>query len=371
MNREFPSTRASAAREVGEYRSTHGVQVVAVLNGERVLDLALGDDGTGAPIAGETIFRAYCTIKPVLATLIARLIDDGALGLDDPLETALGNLPVVADGLTLRHLLTHTAGLQRPMGFEMELVPPGRRREVLEEMSRAPDFRLGVDAAYSEYAAWNIAGWAVEAATGAPLGETLRTWISSVGLHDTWLGMSPDEYRDQRDRIGVSFDRRGSSPMPMLLERGKRWCTEVNPAHGGYTTARDLGTFYASLLDRLDGAELDTLPDAATLRMFCSTVRAPVFDQVLDRVCPFGLGFMTELSEHAFGDAPGPAAFGHSGYAGASFALADPDHGLTVAAIFNGIVAYQEAFQRRTDLLRSIYADLGFAAPARFEEDRG
>ena len=67
---------------------------------------------------------------------------------------------------------------------------------------------------------------------------------------------------------------------------------------------------------------------------------------------------MTPLGDHAFGEAPGPASFGHSGYAGASFGLADPDHMVTVAAIYNGIVEHQDAFQRRTDLLRGIYQDL-------------
>ena len=67
---------------------------------------------------------------------------------------------------------------------------------------------------------------------------------------------------------------------------------------------------------------------------------------------------MVSLTDHAFGDAVSTAAFGHSGYAGASFALADPVHDLVVAATFNGIVDHNQAFQRRTDLLRAIRCDL-------------
>jgi CubicO group peptidase (beta-lactamase class C family) len=85
---------------------------------------------------------------------------------------------------------------------------------------------------------------------------------------------------------------------------------------------------------------------------------------VLDRVCPFGLGFMVSLTDHAFGDAVSTTAFGHSGYAGASFALADPVHDLVVAATFNGIVDHNQAFQRRTDLLRAIHRDLATCARA-------
>ena len=85
--------------------------------------------------------------KPCLAVLIARLCDDGLLDLDEPLERLLGGLPVLDGGVSLRHLLTHTAGLARPMAFEMELIPPHERRAVVERMTCPADFRLGVDAA--------------------------------------------------------------------------------------------------------------------------------------------------------------------------------------------------------------------------------
>jgi CubicO group peptidase (beta-lactamase class C family) len=353
----FPATTARVEHELSEYRSALGAQVVVVLRGERVLSLAEGDDGTGRPLDDESIFRVYCTMKPCLAVLIARLCDDEVLDLDDPLELVLGRLPVLEGGVTLRHLLLHTAGLGRPLAFEMELIPPHERRLAVEGMSRPADFRLGVDAAYSEYAAWQIAGWAVEAATGEPLRATLRAWFDRLGLRETWIGMTDEEYRDHRPRIGVNHDHRGARPLPMGLEPGRRWCTEVNPAHGGYTTMRDLARFYALVLAQLRGAGHPDLPAPATLDAFCSVAREPVYDRVLDRVCPFGLGFMVSLGEHLFGEVLSPTSFGHSGYAGASFALADPEHDLVVAALFNGIVDHNQAFQRRTDLLRAIARD--------------
>jgi CubicO group peptidase (beta-lactamase class C family) len=358
----FPATTASIERELHQYGSAHGAQIAVTLRGERVLDLAAGDDGTGKPATSRSVFRVYCTIKPILATFIARLVEHGSVDLDEPLASRLGEVPVLTGGITWRHLLTHTAGLARPMAFEMEVVAPADRRHTIEQTSSAPGFQIGTDAAYSEYVAWNLLGWAVEVVTGEPLGPTLRSFLDDLGLRDTWIGMTPDEYRGQRDRIGVNHDRRGPNrPLPMLLERGERWCTEINPAHGGYTTATDLAAFYALLLAQLAGAEASALPEAETLRRFCSPARPAVYDLVLERSCPYGLGFMTPLGEHAFGDRPGPASFGHAGYAGASFAMADPAHGLTVAAIYNGIVEHQDAFQRRTDLLRGIYEDLGLA----------
>src|SRR5262249_30796246 len=88
------------------------------------------------------------------------------------------------------------------------------------------------------------------------------------------------------------------------------------------------------------------------------------YDEVLDRECTFGLGFMTALSEHAFTAECGPESFGHSGYAGASFAFADPAHDLAVAVIFNGIVGHESSFMRRRALLHALYADLDDATRA-------
>ena len=91
-------------------------------------------------------------------------------------------------------------------------------------------------------------------------------------------------------RLGVSHDLRDLQGFPMLVERNERMCTEVNPAHGGYTTARDLALFYASLLERLKGGGNDALPSPATLLKFCSEARPPIYDQVLDRVAPTASG---------------------------------------------------------------------------------
>jgi CubicO group peptidase (beta-lactamase class C family) len=352
-------TRSRITKELEQYSSTLGVQLTVVRDNEPVIDLAVGDDGTGRPITTESLFRVYCTIKPVLATIIAGLVEDHLLCLDTPLQQLLGDLRVLADGTSLRHLLNHTAGLARPMAFEMEVLAPERRRPTIEALSRPRGFQLGVDAAYSEYAAWHIAGWAVESVTDAPLGETMRAWLDALELHDTHIGMTSEVYEHERSRIGMSHDLRAAKPFPMALEPRRRWCTEINPAHGGYTTTRNLATFYAHLQNRLSGGGPGALAGRTTLEQFCRPTRPKILDPVLDRPCRFGLGFMAPVSDHAFGEVPSPSSFGHSGYAGASFAFADPEHNLAIAATFNGIVNHNDAFQRRVDLLRAIYEDLG------------
>jgi CubicO group peptidase (beta-lactamase class C family) len=175
--------------------------------------------------------------------------------------------------------------------------------------------------------------------------------------------MTHDEYTTVLARIGVNRDLRKQRSFPMLFERSERVCTEVNPAHGGYSNARDLAHFYSAILARLDGDENSALPSAATLAAFSRTARAPVFDVVLDRECPYGLGFMTSLDQHAFSELCSPASFGHSGNVGTSFAFAEPDRGLAVGVVLNGLVDYETAFLRRRALVRALYLDLDDLAP--------
>ena len=108
-----------------------------------------------------------------------------------------------------------------------------------------------------------------------------------------------------------------------MLERGQRMCTEVNPAHGGYTTADDLARLYALL--RPTRRRRPPLPAVVGHPAPVHHLDGPDrFDEVLDRDCEYGLGFMTGLAGHAFGRWCSPSSFGHSGNVGASFAFADP-----------------------------------------------
>jgi CubicO group peptidase (beta-lactamase class C family) len=360
---DFARTLERLEYELEEMQFTRGAQVAVDYRGERVFDVGLGDAGFGDTVTQEHLFRVYCTIKPVLAVAVAKLVDAGALDLDEPLEPRLPDVTLLRNGVTLQHVLTHTAGLHTLQGIPMEMTPPERRRRVIEKARLPAPWRVGVGAAYSEYAGWTIMGWVVEDVTGEPLREHLRAQLlDPLGLDDTFIGMTAEDYRRVLPRLGVNHDMRGLQSFPMLFERTERVCTETNPAHGGYTTARDLARFYRALLDRLadegDQATDDALPASDVLDEFCSTVRAPVYDEVLDRVCPFGLGFMTELDQHAFGDACSPSSFGHSGNVGASFAFADPERDLAVGVVFNGLIGHDAAFLRRRALLRALYLDL-------------
>ena len=358
---DFARTLRNIEGEVEEGIFTRGAQVSVRVGGEELFSSALGEAGNGTPMTAGSVLRVYCAIKPVTALAVARQVDAGTLDLDEPLHERLPDVRALADGaVTLRHVLNHTAGIHVPGALEVEMVAPAKRPAYLDAAPREPGWHVGVDAGYSEIFGWDVLGRLLEQVTGEPLGQHLRSAVlEPLGLTSTWIGMTPDEYRALLPRIGVSYDMRTDRAYPLLLERGERMCTEVNPAHGGYSTASDMSRLYARVLDGLAAEDAPPgLPSPDTLAMFTTAARPVTYDVVLDRPCEHGLGFMTALKGHAFGAACSPRSFGHSGNVGATFAFADPDYDLAVGVVFNGVVDHESAFLRRPALVRAIYLDL-------------
>ncbi len=371
----FPETIERLQAEIEEGLFTRGAQVCVSVADDVVLDVALGDDGLGRPMKADTVFRVYCTIKPVAALAVANLVDDGLIDLERPLSESLPAMEALRGGVTARHVLNHTAGLHLLSGVTLELVPPDKRDAFFDRQSRAPGWKVGHDAGYAEIFGWSVLARLIETVTDEPLRVHLRrSVLDPLGMEQTSIGLAEEESAASFDRLGVNVDLRGWSAYPLLFERTQRVRCETNCAHGGYTTARDLDRFYRALLRGLSGETVPGLPRHSTLEEFTSPARPRAFDVVLDRECDYGLGFMTGLADHRFGTDCSPGSFGHSGNVGSSYAFADPACDLSVAVVFNGIVDPDSSFFRRPALTRAMYADLaldGEPEPVEEEKRRG
>jgi CubicO group peptidase (beta-lactamase class C family) len=70
---------------------------------------------TGVAVTGDSLFQIGSVTKTWTATMIMQLTDEGRRGLDTNLSEVLPGVRVGADDLgrdvTIRHLLTHTAGI--------------------------------------------------------------------------------------------------------------------------------------------------------------------------------------------------------------------------------------------------------------------
>jgi CubicO group peptidase (beta-lactamase class C family) len=105
---------ALGAIERGVERGLHlGAQVYMSRSGECVADFAAGEARAGVPMTPESLVTWFSMTKPAVAVAVAQQWERGALALDDPVAT---HIPEFAQAgkhtITLRHLLTHTAGIR-------------------------------------------------------------------------------------------------------------------------------------------------------------------------------------------------------------------------------------------------------------------
>ena len=97
----------------------HGALAISVAvakDGELVHTAAFG---VANPMTGEAVspahrFRVASNSKLLTATAVLELVEDGKLGLDEPvlgpLVSRLGDRPILISAITLRQLLSHTSG---------------------------------------------------------------------------------------------------------------------------------------------------------------------------------------------------------------------------------------------------------------------
>lgn len=95
---------------------------VGVIEGGRVVftrGYGVADRASGRPMTAGTLLQVASVSKPVTAWGVMRLVDGGRLALDAPVNASLRRWQVPpsefgADGVTVRRLLSHTAGLGVP-----------------------------------------------------------------------------------------------------------------------------------------------------------------------------------------------------------------------------------------------------------------
>ncbi|GIN96022.1 penicillin-binding protein 4* [Siminovitchia terrae] len=85
--------------------------VLVAKKGEILYEGAFGDAdlSTNRPLTSQSVFNLASVSKPITATAILLLVQEGKLSLDDYLNKWIPDLPY--EGITIRHLLNHTNGL--------------------------------------------------------------------------------------------------------------------------------------------------------------------------------------------------------------------------------------------------------------------
>lgn len=93
-----------------------GLSVAVVRGGKLVKEAGYGLANLehNVPAKPETIYQSGSVGKQFTAALVLLLVEDGKVGLDDPIAKHLPTAPEAWKDITVRHLLTHTSGLGDP-----------------------------------------------------------------------------------------------------------------------------------------------------------------------------------------------------------------------------------------------------------------
>ena len=102
-------------REQMKRQRIPGVAIAVVKDGVVVKAEGYGaaDRKTAVPVTPDTVFKIASVSKQFMATGIMVLAQDGRLTLADPVGRHIPDVPESWAGITIRHVLTHTSGLQR------------------------------------------------------------------------------------------------------------------------------------------------------------------------------------------------------------------------------------------------------------------
>jgi CubicO group peptidase (beta-lactamase class C family) len=196
---------------------------------------------TGATVTDATRFQIGSVTKTFTGTAVMRLVGEGRIDLDATLRTYLPSLrladPSVADRVTVRHLLTHTAGWFGDSRADSLSDDEALARYVDEALPTFPQlFPLGAYSSYSN-SGFSTLGRLIEVVTGRPYAVAMRELIfGPLGLQQTTLEHEVALAASHTE--GHWHGARGTEVMtPLLIPKADA------PAGGVWSTTPDLLRF--------------------------------------------------------------------------------------------------------------------------------
>ena len=109
---------------------------VAVANGDQVWSIGLGsaDLERGVPVDSRSLFRTASISKWLTATAAMRLVEEGKLNLDVPIQQYCPQYPQKQWTITSRELLSHLSGIRHYHGANGEPRDTEAERKALDEL---------------------------------------------------------------------------------------------------------------------------------------------------------------------------------------------------------------------------------------------
>lgn len=237
----------------------------------------------GTPMAADTLFRIYSMTKPITSVAVLMLLEESRFRLNDPVADYLPefkdsrvldntNLVKPQRPMTIRDLLTHTAGLS--YGFDenyhldqlygqqvwsaVENNPDLTLAEWIGTIARLPlAYHPGTRYRYS--VATDVLGYLVQVVSGLPFADFLQERIfAPLGMNDTYFTLPAEKL----NRFATNYGPKEGGGLQVIdAPQNSRYVRPTQRPSGGgglLSTSGDYLRFTQLLLNRgeLDGVRL-------------------------------------------------------------------------------------------------------------------
>jgi CubicO group peptidase (beta-lactamase class C family) len=335
------------------------LQLCVRRHGQVLVNRAIGHSHGNGPDDARSAKKQLCSTKtpcnifsaskPMTAMVMHLLDQRGVLHVND---RVCDYIPEFArrgkEHITIKHVLTHRAGLPSMPPGRMDLDRLEHPEEIIEEMcAQRPATRPGRMLAYHAISGGFLLAEVVRRATGHDIRQVMRREICKpLGFRWTNFGVAArDAARVARSYVtGVPL----VPPLSTFLTRAlgvsleeavemsndKRFLTAIIPSANVVTTAEELSRFYQLLLNdgTLDGVKIF---EPRTVRRATAEQSYLEADLTLGLPLRYSMGFMLGARYFSLYGPDTDRAFGHLGLTNI-IAWADPERQVSAALITSG-----------------------------------
>ena len=267
-----------------------GLSITVIKNDHVLLQKGYGfaEIETRTPVDPlKTVFRIASASKPIAASALAQMVEEGTLCLDTSFNDYVPYYPQKSAYFTIRQLAGHTAGIRGYKGKEYALNKPFSIKEGIE-IFKHDDllFTPGSDYFYTSYG-WVLVSLAMQEASSTPFSDYVEnTLLKPLGLFDTYPEL-PDEVNEYR----ATFYSKKISGFSKAIAVNNLY----KLAGGGYlSTSADLAKLGQAYLDR-------KIAEETIINQFITS------QKIGEIPTYYGLGWQSSL------DKKGRAYYGHLG----------------------------------------------------------
>lgn len=215
-----------------------GLALVVIQNGEvvKIKGYGIANLEHDVPVTPDTVFELASVTKQFTATAIMSLVEEGKIKLDDPIMKYLPGSPQKWIGITIRHLLTHTAGLAEHTRGQ----PDNSTAETFDAATEYPmSLSPGEDFKYSGVG-YFLLGMIIEKVSGQRYRNFLaERFFKPFGMTSTSV---LDQWAIVKNRAAGYTIRNGQ-----LVNIRRYWQDELPADWGVISTVKDLAKWDTAL----------------------------------------------------------------------------------------------------------------------------